>query len=90
MTCAGVVDQWHTSRFIIYYAISVLTEIVNFRVEIISDKKAVSKVVDKVDVIYKEIKKNEIAPATDYLFNGDSGKSNVEKSIEKLDIMKNF
>ena len=84
---SGVVKK---RRFIIYFAISVLTEIVNFRVEIISDKKAVSRIVDKVDIIYKEIKKNEIAPATGYLFNGENGKSNVEKSIEKLDIMKNF
>jgi hypothetical protein len=67
-----------------------LTEIVNFRYDIIANKKVVKNVKDKVNMIYKEIKKNEISPATDYLFNNEVGKSNIEKTIEKLDIMKNF
>ncbi len=77
-------------KFIIYFAISMLTEIVNFRYDIIANKKVVKNVKDKVNMIYKEIKKNEISPATDYLFNNEVGKSNIEKTIEKLDIMKNF
>ena len=77
-------------KFIIYYAISILTEIVNFRIEVISDKKIINQVVSKVNLIYKEIKKNEKTPATDYLFNNNISKSNIEKTIEKLDIMKKF
>ena len=73
-----------------YYAISILTEIVNFRIEVISDKRIISQVVSKVNLIYKEIKKNEKTPATDYLFNNNMSKSNIEKTIQKLDIMKKF
>ena len=77
-------------KFIIYYAISILTEIVNFRLDIITDKRIINQVVSKVNLIYKEIKKNEKTPATDYLFNNNISKANIEKTIEKLDIMKKF
>ena len=63
---------------------------VNFKTPMIQDKKSVNKVVDKIELIFKEIKKNEISPSTDYLFNGIDKRSNIDKTIEKLDIMKNF
>ena len=73
-------------RFILYQAILLLTERVNYNVNIISDQKIIEGVTSKIDVIYKQIKKNEIAPQTDYLFN-NIGKSNLEKTIEKIDKM---
>ena len=83
----GVISK---RKFIIFYALSVLTEIVNFKVNALTDKKVITNVKGKINLIYKEIKKNEIAPATDYLFNNNVAKSNIDKTIEKLDIMKNF
>jgi hypothetical protein len=76
-------------RFILYFAVLLLTENINYKTEIINDKTIVDGVTDKINVIYKQIKKNEISPQTDYLFN-DIGKSNIEKTIEKLDKMKNL
>lgn len=76
-------------KFILYYAIALLTESYNLDTPIINDQKSIQKIVDNINVIYKDVKKNEIPPETDYLFNGLK-KSNLEKTIEKLEKFKNI
>lgn len=71
-------------KFIIYNAISLLTESYELTTPIIKDKSMVEKIKNQIDKIYIQIKKNEIKPDTDYLFN-NSINSNVEKTINKLD-----
>ena len=76
-------------KYLLYFAISLLTDSFNTQVEIIENKTGIDNITKKVNLIYKEIKKNEQAPATDYLFNGLE-KSNREKTFEKLEAMNNM
>ena len=77
--------------YILYFAVSLLTENVNLKDEIIkkSQKETITVVVDRVDNIYKQIKQNEESPGTDYLFKNVKN-TNFEKTIEKLDKMNSF
>ena len=75
-------------RFIIYEAISLLTETCNINIPIYEDERKIKTVKDKIHLIYKEIKKREKKPATDYLFNNsitNNKNTNLEKTRVKLD-----
>ena len=73
-------------RYLIYFAICLLTEPVVMTQEIVSNKETIETVVKKIDTVYKQVKKNEIAPKTDYLSGSVGGaKSDLDKTIEKMD-----
>lgn len=75
-------------RYLIYFAIALLTEPFKIDIDIMNDKKVIENIVSKIDVVYKDVKKNEVSPETDYLFNGmESTKSNLDKTIERLEKM---
>jgi hypothetical protein len=78
-------------KFILYFAVSLLTESINFSEEIVREKQkeVIQTVTNQINSIYKQIKKNEESPGTDYLFK-DVKSSNLEKTIEKLETMNNF
>jgi len=73
-------------KYLIYFAISLLTENVNMNVNIIENKNTVENVTNKINLLYKEIKKNEKPPIVDYLSTGVE-KSNIHKTFEKLEAM---
>jgi hypothetical protein len=72
-------------KYIIYFAIALLTESVDLHIDMINNKDEISIIVKKINIVYKEIKKNEISLETDYLFNGLTNKSSFDKTIERLD-----
>jgi hypothetical protein len=73
-------------KYIIYYAISFLTENVDLNTPLIGNKELIEIISSKINILYKDVKKNEILPETDYLFNGIE-KSNIDKSVNKLNIL---
>lgn len=74
-------------RNILYFVVTFLTENINYNIPIIKNQGVVDKIKNNIDVIYKEIKKGEIAPKNDFLIA--NLRSNTEKSIEKLKILNN-
>jgi len=78
-------------RNILYFAISLLCESQIPNEEIIrpSQQEMVGNILKKIDLVYKQIKKNEVSPGTDYLFK-DVKSFNLEKTIEKLETMNSF
>jgi hypothetical protein len=73
-------------KYLLYFAISLLTDTFDSTIDIIENKETVDNITKKINLIYKEIKKNEQRPATDYLFTGLE-KSNREKTFEKLEAL---
>jgi hypothetical protein len=73
-------------RLIMYFIIEVFTEPFSTEEEIVKDKAKILVITRNIDKIYKQIKKNEHSPGTDYLYQNAKA-SNLEKTIEKLEKM---
>lgn len=74
-------------RFLLYFAVSMICEPFNCITEIISDKNIINHTLLQLPNIYKQIKKNEQRPKTDYLFSGIEDMTNMEKSKQKMEWM---
>jgi hypothetical protein len=85
--CLKYTQSTHKKRkLILYFVVSLLTESVSFTEEIVSDKAKLETVTSNINNVYKQIKKNEHSPGTDYLFSNIKA-SNLEKTIAKLETM---
>ena len=73
-------------KFIMYFAFALLIEQNPLNSAIITHPEKIEAIVSKIDNIYKDIKKNEVSPKTDYLFT-NLNKSNMEKTIEKIELI---
>ena len=72
-----------------YFIIEVFTEPFSTDEEIVKDKGIIQVITQNIHKIYKQIKKNEHSPGTDYLYQNTKA-SNLEKTIEKLEMMNSF
>jgi hypothetical protein len=78
-------------KYLLYFAVELLTEIVPTNVEIVSNKEVLQVVVENIDDIYKQIKKKEESPNTDYLFIGLNEKQqNLQQSLIKMKMVENM
>jgi hypothetical protein len=69
-----------------------MTETVPTNVDITSPqcKEMIEIVTSKIDSIYKQIKKNEDSPNTEYLFNNLEAENNMDKTVKKMDMLNNM
>jgi len=75
-------------RFLLYFAVALLTENVPNNIELMPNKPMITNIVDKINEVYKQIKKNEISPNTEYLFSGiKDDKAVFERSMKKMDLV---
>jgi hypothetical protein len=73
-------------RLLMYFIIEVFTEPFSLDEEIVRDKNKINVITQNINKIYKQIKKNEHSPGTDYLYKNIKA-SNLEKTIAKLETM---
>ena len=80
-------------KYILYNCISLLTENVNFSIPIIDDSNVINSIHENIFKIYKQIKSNE-KNDIDIAISNQKSKSkkqgNLEKSMNKLDIINNI
>lgn len=76
-------------RYMLYFAVGLLTDSVPSTVEIISKdhKLVLISVLEQISVIYKQIKKNEISPNTDYLFSNLEKHNAMENTLKRLEML---
>ena len=74
-------------RYMLYYAVGLLTEPVQLNVDILPNKEILQNVVGKIDEVYKQIKKNEEVPQTEYLFRGFEKQRALERSLAQMEMV---
>jgi hypothetical protein len=74
-------------RYLLYFAVALLTEPVPTNIELMTNKPMIQNISDKINEIYKQIKKQEESPNTDYLFANLERENAFEKSIKKMDLV---
>lgn len=83
-------------RHLLYFAVSLLVEPVQPTCVLIKNKEIIELIVGDINHVYKQIKKNEISPNTDYLYTqmgvgGVGGEQNsnqtFEQTVKKLEMM---
>jgi len=74
-------------RYLLYFAVALLTEPVPTNIDLMTNKPMIQTVVAKINEVYKQIKKQESSPNTDYLFANLERENAFEKSMKKMELM---
>ena len=74
-------------RYLLYFAVALLTEPVPTNIELMPNKPLIQNIVDKINSVYKQIKKNEESPNTEYLFANLERENTFEKSMRKMELV---
>ena len=77
-------------KYMFYYAISLLTETVPTNINLIENKELLRSGLSKVNLIYKQIKKNEQTPSTEYLFHNIDKQLVIDRSMKQIEIINNL
>ena len=72
---------------LLYFAISMVTEPYRRNIPMIVHKETIENTLGEISSIYKQIKKTEQSPQTDYLFAGLHDPNNVQKSLHKIELV---
>ncbi len=87
MFCLKYTSGCHKKRrLLMYFIIEIFTEPYSLEDEIVKDKNKIIVITQNINKIYKQIKKNEHSPGTDYLYKNMKS-TNLEKTIAKLETM---
>jgi hypothetical protein len=76
-------------KLLLYFVVGILTENGNLMEEMLKEKQKIASVMEQINNIYIQVKKNEHSPGTDYLYTNIKA-SNLEKTIAKLETMNHF
>lgn len=76
-------------KYLLYFGVEIITEPYSIDTELFTThtKSVLVNVTNKIDNIYKQIKKNEESPNTDYLFNNLETTNNFERSLKKMELL---
>jgi len=74
-------------RYLLYFAVSLITENIPMNIELISNKPVIQIITNKINIIYKQIKKNEESPNTEYLFANLERENTFEQSMRKMEMV---
>jgi hypothetical protein len=77
----------HKRRYLLYFAVALLTEPVPTTIDLMTNKPMIQNAVLKIDEIYKQIKKNEQSPNTEYLFANLEKQNTLELSLKKMQMV---
>jgi len=74
-------------RYLLYFAVALLTEPVHTNIDVMNNKGLIQSIIDKINSIYKQIKKNEDSPNTEYLFANLQTENAFDKSMRKMELV---